>query len=80
MNRPVVLMSVVMELIVLMCMSYPVPAICKCTVDSILQTQTFGIIIIFGGESLCFPTGFHLGRCSAVGEGEWEVNAVPDGW
>lgn len=51
-------------------LSYPVPAVCEGTVDPVLQTQRLDKKIIFVGVVLCFPTCFHLGRCSAVGESE----------
>lgn len=71
MNRPIPT-SVVWWRILFWCiLSYPVPAVCKGTVDPVLQPQRLDIQIIFDGEVLCFPTRFHLGRCSAVGEGEW---------
>jgi hypothetical protein len=57
---------------------YPIPAICQNTTNSILHCHTFFIGIIDVGV-FCVPTCFHLGRCSAIGEGEWCVWAAPQG-
>ena len=70
MNRPR-LMSVVKKILFKYILSYPVPAVCKGTVDPVLKAQNLDRQITFGGVVLCSPTCFHLGRCSAVGEGKW---------
>lgn len=58
-------------------MRYPVPAVCKSTLNPVLQTGAEGVQI-FIVVILRFPACLHLGRCSAFGECEWRVHTIKD--